>query len=64
MAALAYFYMVCSWGGYVFAINLLPCYVLVMVASVTSHAQMQTTHGIDGPVHLGLGTANVDCPRH
>jgi len=29
--ALAYFYMVSAWGGYVFIINLIPLYVLVML---------------------------------
>ncbi|KAH3744959.1 oligosaccharyl transferase, STT3 subunit [Pelomyxa schiedti] len=31
--ALAYFYMVSAWGGYVFIINLIPLYVLVMLIS-------------------------------
>ncbi|KAF0720808.1 Aste57867_3 [Aphanomyces stellatus] len=31
--ALAYFYMVAAWGGYVFIINLLPIYVLVMLVA-------------------------------
>jgi asparagine N-glycosylation enzyme membrane subunit Stt3 len=29
--ALAYFYMVSSWGGYVFLINLIPLHVLVLM---------------------------------
>lgn len=29
--ALAYFYMVAAWGGYVFIINMIPIYVLVML---------------------------------
>lgn len=29
--ALAYFYMVAAWGGYVFIINMIPIYVLVMI---------------------------------
>lgn len=29
--ALAYFYMVAAWGGYVFIINIIPIYVVVMV---------------------------------
>ena len=29
--ALSYFYMVASWGGYVFIINIIPIYVVVMV---------------------------------
>ncbi|CAI5734489.1 unnamed protein product [Hyaloperonospora brassicae] len=29
--ALAYFYMVAAWGGYVFIINMVPIYVLVMI---------------------------------
>ncbi|KAF1334860.1 Dolichyl-diphosphooligosaccharide-protein glycosyltransferase, partial [Globisporangium splendens] len=29
--ALSYFYMVAAWGGYVFIINMIPIYVLVMI---------------------------------
>ncbi|KAF7996676.1 hypothetical protein HCN44_002322 [Aphidius gifuensis] len=37
-AALAYFYMVSSWGGYVFLINLIPLHVLtLMVTGRFSH---------------------------
>lgn len=32
-AALAYFYMVAAWGGYVFIINLIPMHVLVLIFS-------------------------------
>ncbi|XP_064652320.1 dolichyl-diphosphooligosaccharide--protein glycosyltransferase subunit STT3A [Lineus longissimus] len=31
LCALAYFYMVSSWGGYVFLINLIPLHVLVLM---------------------------------
>mmetsp|Transcript_9144 Transcript_9144/g.13521 ORF Transcript_9144/g.13521 Transcript_9144/m.13521 type:complete len:697 (+) Transcript_9144:25-2115(+) len=31
LTALAYFYMVNAWGGYVFIINLIPVYVLVLL---------------------------------
>lgn len=31
LAALSYFYMVSSWGGYVFLINLIPLHVLVLM---------------------------------
>ncbi|GCC18782.1 hypothetical protein chiPu_0018063 [Chiloscyllium punctatum] len=31
MCALAYFYMVSSWGGYVFLINLIPLHVLILM---------------------------------
>lgn len=31
--ALAYFYMVAAWGGYVFIINMIPIYVLVMLGA-------------------------------
>ncbi|XP_065194115.1 dolichyl-diphosphooligosaccharide--protein glycosyltransferase subunit STT3A-like [Sycon ciliatum] len=38
MCALAYFYMVSSWGGYVFLINLIPIHVLaLMVTGRFSH---------------------------
>ncbi|KAK3268374.1 Dolichyl-diphosphooligosaccharide--protein glycosyltransferase subunit stt3b, variant 2 [Cymbomonas tetramitiformis] len=32
-ASLAYFYMASAWGGYVFVINLVPLYVVVMLLS-------------------------------
>lgn len=32
-AALAYFYMVSAWGGYVFIINLIPLHVLGLIIS-------------------------------
>jgi dolichyl-diphosphooligosaccharide--protein glycosyltransferase len=31
--ALAYFYMVAAWGGYVFIINVIPIYTVVMIAA-------------------------------
>ncbi|CAM6128629.1 unnamed protein product [Calypogeia fissa] len=31
--ALAYFYMVCSWGGYTFIINLIPMHVLLLIVT-------------------------------
>lgn len=31
MTALAYFYMVSSWGGYVFLINLIPLHTLILM---------------------------------
>ncbi|WCJ42541.1 Dolichyl-diphosphooligosaccharide--protein glycosyltransferase subunit STT3A [Euphorbia peplus] len=31
--ALAYFYMVCSWGGYTFIINLIPIHVLLCIVT-------------------------------
>lgn len=38
MTALAYFYMVSSWGGYVFLINLIPIHVLtLMITGRFSH---------------------------
>jgi len=33
VCALAYFYMVSSWGGYVFLINLIPLHVLALMAT-------------------------------
>lgn len=33
LCSLAYFYMVSSWGGYVFLINLIPLHVLVLILS-------------------------------
>ncbi|RZR88067.1 hypothetical protein BHM03_00015573 [Ensete ventricosum] len=31
--ALSYFYMVCSWGGYTFIINLIPMHVLLCIVT-------------------------------
>ncbi|XP_071723579.1 dolichyl-diphosphooligosaccharide--protein glycosyltransferase subunit STT3A-like [Rutidosis leptorrhynchoides] len=31
--SIAYFYMVCSWGGYTFIINLIPMHVLLCIAT-------------------------------
>ncbi|CDY58977.1 BnaC09g37990D [Brassica napus] len=31
--AIAYFYMVCSWGGYTFIINLIPMHVLLCIVT-------------------------------
>lgn len=33
LSALAYFYMVSSWGGYVFLINLIPLHVLALICT-------------------------------
>lgn len=33
MCALAYFYMVTAWGGYIFIINLIPLHVLIVLLS-------------------------------
>lgn len=33
LAALAYFYMVAAWGGYIFIINIIPLHVLVLLLS-------------------------------
>uniref|UniRef100_A0A336MU62 Dolichyl-diphosphooligosaccharide--protein glycosyltransferase subunit STT3A n=1 Tax=Culicoides sonorensis TaxID=179676 RepID=A0A336MU62_CULSO len=37
MVSLAYFYMVSSWGGYVFLINLIPLHVLILMATGRFH---------------------------
>lgn len=37
MVSLAYFYMVSSWGGYVFLINLIPLHVLTLMATGRFH---------------------------
>ena len=31
LCALSYYYMVAAWGGYVFIINIIPIYVVVMI---------------------------------
>lgn len=37
MVSLAYFYMVSSWGGYVFLINLIPLHVLTLMCTGRFH---------------------------
>ena len=31
LCALSYYYMVAAWGGYIFIINIIPIYVVIMV---------------------------------
>jgi len=46
MAALAYFYMVSSWGGYVFLINLIPLHVLALMATGRFHHRIYVAYSI------------------
>lgn len=49
--SLAYFYMVSSWGGYVFLINLIPLHVLtLMITSRFSHR-----------VYIAYSTVSFSC---
>ena len=42
--ALSYFYMVASWGGYVFIINIIPIYVVLMVLIRMSYTSLASNH--------------------
>jgi len=44
MCSLAYFYMVSSWGGYVFLINLIPIHVLVCIITGRYTHRMYTAY--------------------
>ena len=33
LAGIAYFYMVSTWGGYIFVINLIPLHVFILILS-------------------------------
>lgn len=48
--ALAYFYMVSSWGGYVFLINLIPLHVLALM--FTGHFSHR--------IYVAYSTVNID----
>jgi len=45
-AALGYFYMVAAWGGYVFIINIIPIYVVVMVAAGRYSPRLYTAYSV------------------
>ncbi|XP_066587742.1 dolichyl-diphosphooligosaccharide--protein glycosyltransferase subunit STT3A [Prorops nasuta] len=45
-AALAYFYMVSSWGGYVFLINLIPLHVLTLIITGRFSHRIYTAYSI------------------
>ncbi|XP_074113093.1 catalytic subunit 3A of the oligosaccharyltransferase complex [Cotesia typhae] len=45
-AALAYFYMVSSWGGYVFLINLIPLHVLTLMVTGRFSHRIYTAYSI------------------
>ena len=42
--ALSYFYMVAAWGGYVFIINIIPIYVVVMVVAGRYSARLYVAY--------------------
>jgi len=44
MCSLAYFYMVSSWGGYVFLINLIPIHVLICIITGRYTHRMYTAY--------------------
>ncbi|RXH90423.1 hypothetical protein DVH24_035187 [Malus domestica] len=48
--AIAYFYMVCSWGGYTFIINLIPMHVLLCIVTGRYSSRLYIAYA---PVVLG-----------
>jgi dolichyl-diphosphooligosaccharide--protein glycosyltransferase len=46
LACLAYFYMVNAWGGYVFIINLVPIYVLVLVVTGRFSSRLYVAYSV------------------
>lgn len=44
LCALSYFYMVASWGGYIFIINIIPIYVLVMILAGRCGRRLYTAY--------------------
>jgi dolichyl-diphosphooligosaccharide--protein glycosyltransferase len=45
-AALAYFYMVAAWGGYVFIINVIPIYVVIMIFAGRFSSRLYVAYSI------------------
>lgn len=45
-AALAYAYMVAAWGGYVFIINIIPIYVVVMTVSQRFTSRLYVAYSV------------------
>lgn len=45
-AAVAYFYMVSSWGGYVFLINIIPLHVLTLIVTGRFSHRIYTAYSI------------------
>jgi hypothetical protein len=44
--ALAYFYMVAAWGGYVFIINIIPIYVCVLIVGGRYSPRLYTAYSV------------------
>ena len=51
MAAFAYLYMAASWGAYVFISNLIPLYVLMMIAIRRYHRYTRTACNVFDATH-------------
>ncbi len=54
ICALAYFYMVSAWGGYVFIINLIPLHVLILLATGRFSARLYTAYCTVSFVRCGV----------
>lgn len=46
LCALSYFYMVASWGGYIFIINIIPIYVLIMILAGRCGNRLYTAYSV------------------
>jgi len=61
LAAFAYLYMAASWGAYVFISNLIPLYVLVMIAIRRYHRRLYVAYttfwAIGGLLAMQVGAA-------
>lgn len=44
--ALSYYYMVAAWGGYVFIINIIPIYVVVMIVAGRFSYRLYTAYSV------------------
>eukprot|EP01086_Lenisia_limosa_P011309 TRINITY_DN3696_c0_g1_i1.p1 TRINITY_DN3696_c0_g1~~TRINITY_DN3696_c0_g1_i1.p1 ORF type:complete len:707 (+),score=174.40 TRINITY_DN3696_c0_g1_i1:84-2204(+) len=45
-AAIAYFYMVAAWGGYIFIINLVPLYVMTMIVTGRFSSRLYVAYSV------------------
>lgn len=50
VAVLAYFYMVATWGGYTYVINLIPLYVLIMLIFRRFSARLYVAYSVFYPI--------------
>lgn len=46
LCALSYYYMVAAWGGYIFIINVIPIYVIIMVLAGRYSSRLYIAYSI------------------